>query len=361
MKRLSHSKKIHLCRIQALRWKRKLKNKIKRIAYIKGTGTYSVVHIEVPKHLDFKENYHDTSTFLLELQNTALNLRKYVLLDFSQCEKVCADAGIVLAAEVERCKQLRSRRNKSTIYGTYPNNDEAESFLEEIGFYKHIGIQERKKHSTTDESGSRYIQIKSGIRDKGEIVHTLNELVFGDIVKLDPYAQKRLYSGLVEAMNNVTKHAYYRNSQKLMMPTLVGRWWIAGFWNRETKEIMAFIYDQGVGIPNTLPETHPTTLQKLQSLLGLKSDHGELIKLAMEIGRTKTKKIHRGKGMADLLKFIELSHTGHLRILSDRGEYLYTKEGETCREEFRSNTTPLNGTFIEWRIHDRSIVTWPHD
>ncbi|MCY4152838.1 MAG: hypothetical protein OXE94_11480 [Aestuariivita sp.] len=67
-------------------------------------------------------------------------------------------------------------------------------------------------------------------------------------------AKVSLYEALLEAMNNVTAHAYPIEHQTAYYWTLPQQWWTAGYWDRERREIAVLIYDMGVGIPATLKQ-----------------------------------------------------------------------------------------------------------
>ena len=215
----------------------------------------------------------------------------------------------------------------------------------------------REPEATLSSAGQHFIQMKSGVHDKGHIIGELANLVFSNDVKLDAKAQSVLYRGLSEAMTNVTRHAYDPDF-KQSLPVKRGQWWMAGYRNRENHEIMAFMYDQGVSIPATLPKTHAERLAALKMALGFGNNDGEFIEISMRLGETKSGERQHGKGMADLKRLVELSNEGHLRILSRAGKYLYNHHDGEEYEEHASQQNPINGTFIEWRISDSSLVEW---
>jgi hypothetical protein len=73
-----------------------------------------------------------------------------------------------------------------------------------------------------------------------------------------------------------------------------------------------------------------------------------MIEAAMAVGRTKTHRAHQGKGLNDLKQFVDLAGQGaRLRILSNRGEYLYTVSG---KNEPKVHPDSIRGTFIEWTV-----------
>ena len=313
--------------------------------------------IAVPSVFNLSDHYDDAIAFFEDVRDSVLRRNELVLLDFLNCTEIHFDAGLMLTAEVDRCRSLRTRRGQPTLTGTYPQNNGVEIFLQAIGFFKLLGLRDNFGEITSKNATGRFIQIKSGVRDKGDYIGDLAQLVFGDVVQLDREASMNLFRGLVEAMNNVTKHAYDAELHR-GHPVKKGQWWMAGYWDRQVREIGAFMYDQGVGIPATLPKHHKNRLGEISKALGLGTTDGELIKIATRLGETQTGRSWQGRGMADLKRFIDIVDDGHLRILSGRGNYLYIKNSDGISEHTSELSSHLGGTFIEWRISDQSLVTW---
>ncbi len=187
-------------------------------------------------------------------------------------------------------------------------------------------------------------------------MHHVTEVLGTGSVKLDREARKTLYEGLLEAMNNVTSHAYPLKGRSTSLPVLQGQWWAAGYWDNQRKEVGVLMYDQGVGIPATLPSSrHGDLLTGIQRRLGLGNTDPDRIRAAMEIGASSSRNEHRGRGMASLRHAVGLVADGHLLILSGAGACLYTS-GKP--EKTFALRTPMGGTFIEWRIRDEKLIAW---
>ena len=95
-------------------------------------------------------------------------------------------------------------------------------------------------------------------------------------------------------MTNVTRHAYDAEF-KQPLPVKRGQWWMAGYWNRDSHEIMAFMYDQGVGIPATLPKTHSAQVGIIGKILGRNASDADLVALSMRLGETRSREPQHGK------------------------------------------------------------------
>lgn len=110
------------------------------------------------------------------------------------------------------------------------------------------------------------------------------------------------------------------------------------------------VYDQGVGIPMTLPRS--TKWQRVRGWLKnaavTTNDDAEMIAAAMEVGRTSVATDGRGAGLAQYLDFVDHSDAGHLRIISNSGEILY-RRGEPIIQKKR-HLLALGGTLVEWDI-----------
>ena len=118
---------------------------------------------------------------------------------------------------------------------------------------------------------------------------------------------------------------------------------------------MIHFYDQGVGIPATLPLKYPKEMihSALRNLGIIGSRDGEHILAAMEIGRTRTDLPNRGRGLNDLRAFVDQSGTGNLRILSRKGEYEYSADKS---EVARNHKHSLGGTLILWSVSLPSVT-----
>lgn len=370
MKRLSELAKQRQLRLQQKRKKRTRKTrafrKFLRIHRTPGER----FEIIIPETIDFVSAYEDTATLIQQIRESVFNEGRQVFLNFENCKTVSSNAALVLAAEVERCRLLKTWYNKPTLTGNYPHDKSVDVFLTELGFFRLLRLAERFERVDVEKS-ERFIKMRSGTRVKGELVEGLQEVAFAEVVDLENSARFNLYRALTEAMQNVNIHAYDVQFDQ-PFPVLWGRWWMAGYWNKPNREIRAIFYDQGVTIPATMPIRHESALAKMQARLGMGASDGELIASAMELGATRTGKPQHGNGMADLRRFIDKTADGHLQIWSRGGEYLYDKvsgEGSIGAEagdtglpgQFSNHRVPLGGTLIEWRISDHNVIEWTDD
>ena len=128
---------------------------------------------------------------------------------------------------------------------------------------------------------------------------------------------------------------------------------VANLSARNSLFTLAF-YDAGVGIPKTLPRKY--TIEKIRGALsllpGIHPDDGEMIRAAMELGRTRTDASNRGLGLMDLTKLIDSAGSGSMQIYSRNGSYTYTSN----REHHSNHDGFVEGTLIEWQLPiDRAL------
>lgn len=355
MKRLSPLQKAWNVRRTKHAEKRRHRTKARKRHRDRGTGFYERVVLEVPANFNLHENVAEALDFFGRLRKTVLIERKLGLIDFRSCTNISAGAGLILAAETDRCRNLRFLDGKPTVTGTYPRDPSVGIFLDHLGFFRMLKLQ-GPGYGGKDAAPTRFIDMRSGRRDRGQAADEVATVADSGPVHLDGDAKRELYEALLEAMNNVTAHAYPQDGWSKRLPVLPGQWWAAGHRDSMRREIGVLIYDQGVGIPETLPKSrHGYLLAKIRAGLKLGNSDAEHIRAAMEIGRTRMQGTHRGRGMASLSHAVSRATDGHLLILSGTGGYLHTSDGV---EKIFPLPTSIGGTFIEWRIRDDNLITW---
>jgi hypothetical protein len=314
--------------------------------------------ILVPKKLNLDAEYQVTTAFLEDIRASCLVRHEFVLLDFSECEEVSSAAIIVLAAEIDRCRRLVSHLGRPRLTGNYPKSDDVYLALKDIGFFKLLGIADIRVGLPTLNSDRAFmIALRTGTRTKGEWVEAICEEVFDDVALLSRDGLGLVYRGITEAMNNVTDHAYSISGTSAY-PVLYGQWWVAGYRNRATQTVIYLMFDQGVGIPATLPITHASLISAIKSRLGIGTTDKDLIAAAMAIGATSTGESQRGYGLMDLRQLIEDSVRGEMTILSGRGAYRYSKDEGGATEAGWDLPVSLGGTLVHWEISQSNEILW---
>ena len=185
----------------------------------------------------------------------------------------------------------------------------------------------------------RYVKFRTGTGADGEVIRSLRMDDLEPIVGPMP-GKTQFYAAVTEAMTNVVHHSGDKNEEK--------RWWLSASYSERTREVRVMIYDQGAGIPKTLPRKFQEQLRRL-----LPGDHARMVQAAHELSRTGTGMDHRGHGLQRDIRgyFDRVDCEGHYRVTSLRGQYVYERhpDGRT-NDHAASLPVPLKGTLIEWKL-----------
>ncbi len=289
-----------------------------------------------PPSIDYYDynNYNTTNKFFKKIKDLFL-LGKKIHLNFDRTEKITASAMISFISEISLLRDHNIY--KDNISFSHPKNEKIESILKQVGFYDLLNKNKRKTKEFDDVS---YWNYASGINtDSQKLSENMNDIE----KKLSEVAQKKLYRGFTEAMANCVEHAYYNTDEQT-------RWW--AFSGIKDNKLIVVICDKGIGIPRSLPLTRKEELiHHVMSVLGLsKLNDSALIKIAARMGRTRTDKGNRGKGLKDIKSIIDISNEGSLTIHSNHGYYSYYKNNGNTSDRKREQKSSVNGTIIEWAI-----------
>ena len=233
------------------------------------------------------------------------------------------------------------------VTGTYPVSQQIERQLSESGFCRLLKVKSRADASIPSRS-VRYIAFKSEQEINAETIAEVRDELLRDDLKMPVQVRRMIFRALSEAMTNVNHHAYLGKqfSHPRVAEKLSGRWWMLASLHTERNRFSLLFYDAGVGIPKTLPRTH--TMERIRATLSLlfDPDDGQMLEAAMEMGRSRTKLSHRGKGLLDLARLIDSVGSGELRIYSRTGALVY-------RPDYLRGSNHdgfVEGTLIEWRL-----------
>lgn len=311
------------------------------------------ITLVLPEKMNFSRDYENTSANIIAIRKTAgirspSDAYKLRSVNFDNLKEISTSAALVLTAELSRWDDhVRNNLRPNTA-----NWDPSilQNF-KDIGFFD---LFSKAKNSTESNSQKRnyalnivkYIKGSCGDSSK---TRKLREELLGIINgTMDKWVI--LNSGLHEAITNVSHHAYPRNRGFNIRDK---NWYLTGSYNKDKRQLKIVFYDQGIGIPKSLPATKVGEII-LKSLAGFsffdqRADE-KLLKAAVEAKRTSTHDIDRGHGLQDLLDFIKERGQGYLSILSQKGMYKFSMSNniETVRTE--SFELPINGTLIIWCV-----------
>lgn len=303
--------------------------------------------IEVPEILDLNANRNATLDLATACRTNCLVNRKRTILDFSQTKLISSSAILYLVAEIDRCRKIAGVR---MLTGTYPRDKRLHRQMRDSGFFETLGVK-AALDTAPKVFPLEYIKVSSGTQAEGKLAVDLRKALFGPHEEDVPKDKRgSFFRALTEAMTNVSQHAYPDDWEVGPIKVIKKGWWMVGHVNKLRKELKMMIVDQGIGIPRSLPRNYRDVLPAILAALKLQTDDGAMIHAAMELGRSRMGQTHRGKGLNDLKKIIELCQAGTLRILSKKGEYKYRVRDGKSVSIVQDHTVPLNGTLVEWTI-----------
>lgn len=305
-----------------------------------------VKDLALPPILSLTSAYDDTLAFLNEFRQCALQQRRVVRLDFTTLEHISPAAGLVLVAELDRWRRRFGFKPRVIDVDRWDAN--IRRLLEEMGFFRVLEVNNPPSSMPEDVTSPdvTFIGFRSRKEAYGEDARALRlelEEAVGAIVP----NKGSLFRAVSEAMTNSLQHAYppfMKNNARIEYR----RWWMSGSYERSRKILRVLFFDQGVGIPATLPRNHKREhIHQILDRLGLARGDAAMIQTAIEIGRSATQKPHRGKGLGEIQKLVDQFAEGRLRILSGRGEYIYVSHTGVTLVKHHA---PLGGTLIQWEV-----------
>lgn len=332
MKKLSERHKRYLLNKQRYSFRNK---RHKNLFWIKS--------IRAPENMNLNENYKETVAFFNELRFICEKTKKRFVIDFKQLRKISPAAALAFTAEIDRIKRIKCFKRMRVI--DFPKwNRDIKLQLRDMGMFTLLNVNNLPAsfHHEVNDSDDYYIPFQSGDIASGEDALRLQSLL-STLIEVSVPSPKVLQKSLTEAMTNSINHAY-PDSYIATSPLKKRLWWMSASLNVKRRILTIMFYDEGIGIPNSLPRTYP---EFVKSLGGLINDDAQLIQAATKVRRTSTGQKTRGKGLKDIKDYITSNSDGMLKIFSYRGEYKYLSNG---KETVINRDIALNGTLIQWKV-----------
>lgn len=305
--------------------------------------------IELPERLDFDSNYEETASHFAALREAVHKGIRIKNLDFSRIRYISPSAALVLASEVDQWNQRIGGRLKANL----PSWDEdIKRLLCQMGYFELLKLE--RPEAAWPVKSNTFLQFKRGQsfkhgqenkEDGGQLAKQLRmeiESIVGQTIK-----KCFLFEGLSEAITNVGQHAYpgvIDYTQK--------RWWLSASYDADERKLSVTFYDQGEGIPKTLPRF---TLLEFIKDFSVSWPDSQKISAAMDVGRTSSRLAERGKGLQNLIEFAKAHRHGSISIYSLRGLYnqVFTNDGNTQTHDktHRDFENSIGGTLVEWSVN----------
>lgn len=359
MKRISEKHKQYLIRRQLKQEKRRLRSKAiaKHIRQYgansrppaKGDSLFrkKVVTLSLPPVFNLNDAYDDSIAFIETLREYGVRSVRRFKLDFTTLEEFGGAGALVLAAELDRWRRLSGLRLHTIDLDKW--NPNILRLFHEMGLFSLLDVINPPRLPETDDP-VKFVEFWSANTARGELARELR-LSLENIPGVTIPNKSTLFRGLSEAMSNVSNHAYPPDFP-FSTPPIKGQWWMSGSFNTETTLLSVAFFDQGVGIPVTLPANYP--LERIMAIInriGLKDNDASRIRAAMELQRTSTQESYRGYGLfRDIRNFTNSMPEGRLRILSGKGEYIYSPSDNKLKngEKILTHKQGIGGTLIQW-------------
>jgi hypothetical protein len=271
-----------------------------------------------------------------QLRHKVGRLGENLVLDFSATERMAADGTLLFFAELRRL--IKFVKGGVEISIILPHNSKVRQVLKQIGILDLMtGVNEQIVPTDDDVVNWR---VASGSRVEGEQYDVILKQYDGEIT---PILQDSLYTGITEAMTNVSNHAYDLVRGDGLEIADQKTWWM--FSQEKDGQLWVAFCDLGAGIPRTLPVKRKRVWNRLWRK-GLRTD-AEIIKFAVKDSVSRTRKSHRGNGLRQITEVIRGLPDAEVVVCSNRGVFMKRSGGESRILEHRDS---ILGTLIFWRI-----------
>jgi len=315
-------------------------NQYTRGSIKKATGAKAPIELVLPAKLDFEENFETTASHFRHIRDAARGRYRIRRLGFEQITDISPAAALALASEIDRWKQKAVGMKADT-----PTWDpDIKRLLCEMGFFELLKLPRPASEPPGNVRFLNFLPGSSQPNDKGKLAKELR-INIEKIVGPGLVQKHVLFDSLSEAITNVIHHAY---------PGVTGGasakpWWLSASFDSSSRKLTVLIYDQGVGIPETLPARW-AHFEKVKEIFHTWSD-SQKIQAAATYGRSSTNRPERGKGLGNLQEFAKAHEDGTLSIYSRHGLYrLSHASGNQIQTDLRDHDSSVGGTLIEWSV-----------
>ena len=307
--------------------------------------------IFAPHKLSLATNWAEFLGFIYEYQfrtyieaPEARGRYRPLSIDLSGVKSMSLDAALVLTAEYHRLC-LRLKIKPVIDDASWPGDVRA--LFDMLGFYRLVNASDRTGVVGDYTSPQRFVPFISDETVDGAMAQSLIDSL-RDVAGRAP-ANEPTYAALVEAIMNVINHAYGAVEEPSIIPS-VSRWWAAGAYDPRNEMLSFAVYDQGIGIPATLPRK--TFFEAILTFCPPERNDADLIAGGIEYGRTGTDFPERGNGLWTICQLVEQLPGSHVRIWSGRGQIDYQPGGRIKKKLHRN---PFCGTLVQWNLKLPSV------
>lgn len=348
MKRLPKNYRMRALRIRIIREmtnRRGANPKARRAVRAGSNKAAKPFEVVAPKDIQLanQPQQHEVVRFLRKLRRESLQQRR-ISVNFHRTERVHSCGTLLMLAEIDRI--VRARAGRCELSCTYPHNEKVEKVFQQVGIFDLFGKAHRLE-VTEDDVDVFHWMYASGV----SVAPNQADSILKGIKSKIPRNFRKVVVGVEEAMDNSVHHGYIAPRGDRLSGTEEAdarRWWL--FAEVLDEWLHVSFCDLGIGIPRSLPRMWAEEAGDLARLTLTKGrKDAKMIARAFQVGRTRTAKDHRGKGLKNIAAAAkELG--GRLMVHSNSGtlvrDYRDDKETETLSSHKRS----IMGTVIQWSI-----------
>jgi hypothetical protein len=304
-----------------------------------------------PEHLSLA-SFEETMSFVEELRRIVFVARRTqgplqpggrrgrFLADLTPIKSLSIDGALVVAAEFDRIRRHRKFKPQIDDKRWQPWLRDA---LAHLGFYEIIDADPPADIGPGDLQPLRLVKLASGEQvepQQADDLLTRLQQAAGDAPD-----RQELYAGLIEAIGNAREHAYKGCTQDGLIPA-IPMWWACGAFEPVEARLHLCVYDQGLGIPTTLPSND--WFKQIAERLGFSNDVDQ-IEAALEYGRSSAADLGgRGNGLWRMVRLAMDRSDSSVHIWSGRG--LVSCHSGPRPLVKRQLPAKFCGTLIHWNI-----------
>ncbi|MCM2461049.1 hypothetical protein HGO40_11215 [Pseudomonas sp. CG7] len=304
----------------------------------KSKGLNGFLRIPAPETLEIANT--DTRNtllhFIADLKYKIANGNRKIYIDFTHTKRFRTGGAILFLAEISR---LIAAYTNIKFRSACPKIPKAAQVMKQIGLSRLLRTNVRHAVKDDDVANWKCATGQGALGEKCDAILGPYEGIIAEALSDD------LYRGLTEAMTNAHHHAYILpRGDGVECSEDYKPWWM---FSQEKDGYLTVIFcDLGVGIPATLPIKQAKWWQ-YASRLGIDmSNEGKLIQGAVRNSQSRTRLLHRGKGLRQIADTVRAAHGGHVSIYSNKGLYTLANGQEKTFNHVES----ILGTVIQWRM-----------
>lgn len=322
------------------------------------------MRLTAPSDFQLHSNHDELMSYVYEVRRQVFlndrfrgfgtKRRPSLYIDLDKIERIDIEGALLLAAELDRVRRVLGMRAMMDDENWHPR---VRSILYGLGLYQ-VTEAGRVHHSVpiddfvgpAENNGLSIVPFLSCTKADPTKALELRQALYERCAPPGDESQLAIYDALVEAFNNAVGHAYKDEYPGDGLPR-VRRWWAGALIDHHLGYLNLVVYDQGVGIPTTLPRRG--NLHRLVGQAPERTD-ADVIAGALKYGRSGVSEDAlfgseadgRGNGLWRMCMLAETFEDADVRFTSLKGDVLYAKGGAVELTELQSR---FCGTMIRWR------------